>query len=144
VPQNVYEQKNDKILQESFNKFEEKKGKLTDEEREKEKKRLFGLIDKVRAMSDEDFELEKNEVAEEFIIKDKAEELEKQLKDILQYRHKDGINKIGRFFLKPEMLSILVTRLGNLKNFKMPEPANLDNIGNKSGQSENQKPPKNK
>ncbi|MFH1230727.1 MAG: hypothetical protein V1709_04435 [Planctomycetota bacterium] len=143
VPQNIYEQKKDKILQEYFNKFEEKKGKLSDEEKEKEKKRLFGLIDKVRIMPDDNFELEKNELADEFMIKDKTEELEKQLKEILQYRHKDGINKIGRFFLKPEMLSILMNRLNNLKNFKAPEPVNLDNIGNKSD-SEKQKPSKNK
>ncbi|MBI5780017.1 MAG: hypothetical protein HZA49_11275 [Planctomycetes bacterium] len=130
VPQDVYEQKRDNILNRYFSKFEEKKGKMNDEEKSKEKKRLFELADRVRAMSAEEFELNKGELAEEFIIKDRAEELEGQLKDILEYRHKDkgGLNKIGRFFLKPEMLGILETRLTSLKNFKPSEPANLDNI----------------
>lgn len=130
VPQDVYEQKRDNILNRYFSKFEEKKGKMNDEEKAKEKKRLFELSDRVRTISSEEFELNKAELAEEFIIKDRAEELESQLKDILEYRHKDkgGLNKIGRFFLKPEMLGILETRLNTLKNFKPSEPANLDNI----------------
>lgn len=130
VPQDVYEQKRDNILNRYFSKFEDKKGKMNDEEKAKEKKRLFELTERVRAMSAEEFELNKDDLAEEFIIKDRAEELESQLKDILEYRHKDkgGLNKIGRFFLKPEMLDILETRLNTLKNFKPSEPANLDNI----------------
>ncbi|MEW6025980.1 MAG: hypothetical protein AB1599_01610 [Planctomycetota bacterium] len=130
VPQDVYEQKRENILNRYFSKFEDKKGKMNEDEKAREKKRLFDLADRVRSMSAEDFELNKDDLAEEFIIKDRAEELETQLKDILEYRHKDkgGLNKIGRFFLKPEMLGILETRLNTLKNFKPSEPANLDNI----------------
>ncbi|HLD36278.1 MAG TPA: hypothetical protein VJC37_06115 [Planctomycetota bacterium] len=132
ISQDAYEQKRDTILNRYFSKFEEKKGKMNDEEKANEKKRLFELVDRVRAITPEEFELNKDELAEEFIIKDRAEELGNQLKDILEYRHKDkgGLNKIGRFFLKPEMLGILKTRLNTLKNFKPSEPANLDNIKN--------------
>ncbi|MDI6732829.1 MAG: hypothetical protein QME51_01505 [Planctomycetota bacterium] len=130
TPSNVYIQKREDALQRYFAQFEEKKGKLSDEEKTKEKARLFGLADRVRAMSAEEFELNKQELAEEFIIKDKAEDLEKELKEILEYRRKDkhGMSKIGKYFLKPEMLSILETRLQNLRNFRPTEPVNLDDI----------------
>ncbi|MFH0889288.1 MAG: hypothetical protein V1871_08795 [Planctomycetota bacterium] len=138
IPQKAYDKKRSQILEKQFKHFEEKYGKLTEEEKAKEEARLFGLVDEVRAMSAEEFELNKEEVAAQYKIKNKAEELSEQLKELKEYRTSDKpkLNKIGHYFLDPTMLGVLETRLKNLKNFKAPAPANLDNIGNKAGQSE--------
>ena len=130
IPQKAYDQKRNQILEKQFSRFEEKHGKLTEEEKTKEEARLFGLVDEVRAMSAEEFELNKEELAAQYIIKDKTEQLSEQLKELKEYRNLDKpkLNKIGRYFLDPTMLGVLETRLKNLKNFKPSEPANLDNI----------------
>ncbi|MBI4833670.1 MAG: hypothetical protein HY811_02465 [Planctomycetes bacterium] len=127
----VYEEKRKKILEEQFKKFEEKHGKLTDEEKAKEEARLFGLVDEARGMSDEEFELNKDELASQFLIKNKAEELSEQLKEITEYRNqgKPKLDRIGRFFLNPKMLGILEAKLIVVKNFTPPPAKDLDDPG---------------
>lgn len=139
VPENDYRELRNTILQNYFFTFEDKHGKLTEAEKEQEKNRLFGLADKVRVMSDAEFELNKNALADEFIIRNKAEELEKQLKDLLHYRTKTkkGLNKVGHYFLNPQMLGILEAKLANLKNFSPLPPADMDNIKATPGEPNN-------
>ena len=130
IPQKAYEQKRNQISEKQFRRFEEKHGKLTEKEKTQEESRFFELINEVRAMSAEEFELNKEELAIQSTIKDKIEQLSEQLKELKEYRASDKpkLNKIGRYFLDPTMLGVLETRLKNLKNFKPSEPANLDNI----------------
>lgn len=125
VPQKVYDAKKNDILQKQFARFEEKHGKLTDEEKIKEQERLFGLVENVRTMSDEEFEINKEELANEFKVKDLREELSERLKTLTEQREKDKpkLNKTGRFFLNPKMLGILEAKLEGLKNFK---PASME------------------
>jgi hypothetical protein len=124
IPQTVYEEKRKQTLERQFKKFEEKHGKLTDEEKAKEEKRLFSIVDAARAMDEDDFELNKEDLAKEFEIKDKREELSKVLSILTEYRNKNKpiLNKTGRFFLNPKMLGVLEAKLTVLKNFK-PLPA---------------------
>ena len=125
VPQKVYEAKKNDILQKQFARFEKKHGKLTDEEKIREQERLFGLVERVRAMSDDEFEITKEELANEFKVKDLREELSERLKTLTEQREKDKpkLNKTGKFFLNPKMLGILEAKLEGLKNFK---PASME------------------
>lgn len=128
IPDDVYKEKRTKTLQHQFEKFEKQHGNLTEGEKLKEEERLFALVDKVRALSDEDFELNKEELAGQFLIKDKAEELSEQLKSLTEYRgkHKPKMSKSGRYFLDPRMRGILEAKLEVLKNFQPRPPKNLD------------------
>lgn len=130
IPPAVYEEKRKETLQRQFKKFENKHGKLTDEEKAQEEKRLFALIDETRSMTAEEFELNKEDLAKEFVIKDKREELSKELTLLTEYRDKDKprLNVIGRYFLNPKMLGVLEIKLTVLKNFKPPEPVDLDKV----------------
>ncbi|MFA5794475.1 MAG: hypothetical protein WC980_05340 [Candidatus Brocadiia bacterium] len=124
IPEKVYETKKNDILDRQFARFEEKHGKLTDEEKSKEQERLFGLVDKARAMNDDEFEISKEELANEFKIKDLREELSDRLKIMTEYREKDKpkLGKTGKFFLAPKMCQVLEAKLTALKNFK-PMPS---------------------
>jgi len=128
IPNSVYEEKRVQIMEKWFKKFEEKHGSLTDEEKAKEQARLFGLVDEARAMSDEEFELNKEELAQDFEIKDLRDQLSEQLKTLTEYREKDKprMNKIGKFFLNPKMGGVLEAKLTVLKNFKPLPPKDLD------------------
>jgi hypothetical protein len=141
ISKEVYEAKRKDILAKQFKKFEEKHGKMSNEEKTKEEARLFGLVDETRAMSDEEFELNKDELASRFLIKDKAEELSDQLKEITEYRNqgKPALNKIGRFFLSHKMLGILEAKLVVVKNFIPPPAKDLDKAGTNSPDDSNTK-----
>ncbi|MEK7449677.1 MAG: hypothetical protein AAB019_09360 [Planctomycetota bacterium] len=132
VPEEVYQEKREKLLAKAFEKFEKNKGPLTAEEKSLEEERLFDLVDEVRLMADEEFEINKEDIAKEFAIKDKAKELENQLKEISEYRYKDkkGLNKIGRFFLNELACPILQERLTKLADFKQAPLINLDELKN--------------
>lgn len=128
IPQDEYEQKRADILAKAFTKFEDKHGKLTEDEKAREQARLFGLVDEARSMSDVEFEINKEELAGKFAIKDKREELSEELKNLSEYRAKDKprLNKFGRFFLDRKMAGVLEAKLVALNSHKTTE--NTENI----------------
>ncbi|MBI4712125.1 MAG: hypothetical protein HY762_02285 [Planctomycetes bacterium] len=68
-----------------------------------------------------EFELNKEELAGKFEVKDKREELSEELKNLSEYREKDlrpRLNKFGRFFLDPKMAGVLEAKLVTMKNPK--------------------------
>jgi poly(3-hydroxyalkanoate) synthetase len=107
-------------------------GKLNDDEKKKESERLMKVLDKARAMSDKDFELNGPDLAKEFITEskktlEKDKELQKEAEKIRQERH-GGPSRLGRFLINPKIVPILEKRLELMKNAKQLPPADLDNI----------------
>lgn len=97
--------------------------RLTDEEIAQERQRMRELLKKVYYMDDVDFEMNKEELADEFKYKDKVEVLREDLRNIQQelYRTQKvrdpvGTSKIVRYFLDPEIIPLLQYRLKLLDN----------------------------
>ncbi len=79
-------------------------------ERKAEKQRLLGLLDKARAMSDTDFELEKSQLAEAFRGEDKRETLMAELRN-RQPHGAPKLSKAAKFLLNDAIVGILQERL---------------------------------
>lgn len=128
APAKNYAKMKKQMLERKFAKFEEKYGKLTEEEKTAERKRLTDIMDKTRAMSNEDFEINKEELATDFQMKNKVEELSSELQSLTAYRKQDKpkLNKTGKYFLDPVMLGVLETKLISVKNFKPVPQKDLD------------------
>lgn len=130
VPQAKFNEVLEKILDGYIDKIS-KKHTLDEQEANKERERMRALLIKVRNMSDVDFELNKEQLAEEAKYKNKAdilrEEIARLQKEISEYEKKEkelsGDVPVVRWFLKPNMLPILKKRLAMLKG----EPVSEEN-----------------
>ena len=105
---------------------------LNDDEKKREAERLMKVLDKARAMSDKDFELNGPDLAKEFISEskknlEKDKELQKELEKIHQER-RGGPSRTGRILINPKIMPILEKRLELMKNAKQLPPADLDKI----------------
>ncbi|NOZ64708.1 MAG: hypothetical protein GXO71_07290 [Caldiserica bacterium] len=97
--------------------------RLTDNEIEQERQRMRDFLKKVYYMDDVDFEMNKEELADEFKYKDKVELLREDLRNIQQELHRTqkvrdpvGTSKIVRYFLDPEIIPLLQYRLNLLRS----------------------------
>ena len=97
--------------------------RLTDDEIAQERQRMREMLKKVYYMDDVDFEMNKEELADEFKYKDKLEVLRDDLRNIQQelYRTQKvrdpvGTSKIVRYFLDPEIIPLLQYRLNLLQS----------------------------
>lgn len=122
-----YNKKVDKIIEKIISHEEEKfLGPLDEESREKEKQRLLDIINKARAMDDAEFELSKEELAKEMDLKYKKDEAKKTLDKL--NKAKEGLGKVGRYFLSDRIIPILEQKLQIAKSFKKPAKIDLDKI----------------
>jgi len=101
-------------------------GKMTAEERSKEKARLIALMDKTRSLSDVDFAFQKGELAKQLKPKDEAKDQSKKLDKARQSGY--GYSKLGHFFLGHDMLPLLEERLALLKNAPEMKPTDLSTV----------------
>lgn len=69
------------------------------------------MLDRVRRMSDVDFELEKEKLAMELKPANKIEYLHKQIERCSPYQRRPKISKPGRYFLSDRIIPILEERL---------------------------------
>lgn len=112
---------------------------LTPEERRQEYRRLVTLCDRVRRMNEVDFELQKEQLAEEF-ARPILERDEQFLKNQHLYGKNKALGKIGRYFLDPRIIPILEEKIALADTYKKQEEANLLKVepaepGNSSGLS---------
>jgi len=132
IPPEVYEEKKPEIVERHLEMIQKHTGKLNDDEKKREAERLMKVLDKARAMSDKDFELNGPDLAKEFISEskknlEKDKELQKELEKIHQER-RGGPSRTGRFLINPKIMPILEKRLELMKNAKQLPPADLDKI----------------
>ena len=132
MPQDVYTEKKQEIIERHLENIQKHAGKLNDAEKKQESERLMKVLDKARAMSDKDFELNGPDLAKEFITEskktlEKDKELQKEAEKIRHERH-GGPTRIGRFLINPKIAPILEKRLELMKNAKQLPPADLENI----------------
>jgi hypothetical protein len=84
---------------------------LSDAERAAAKKRFIAMVEKIRAMSDTDFELEKGKIAEQFKGGDRMQELIDEIQARSPRARMPKVSKAGRWLLNPQIIPILEARL---------------------------------
>ncbi|MFH0889286.1 MAG: hypothetical protein V1871_08785 [Planctomycetota bacterium] len=132
VPDEVFEERKSEIAQRHLEMIQKRLGKLTDEEKERESQRLLKVIEKVRAMTDKEFELNGPGLANEFMNESKKDlsrdkDLREEIEQIERIRH-GGPSRLGRYLLNPKIIPILEKRLEIMKNPRKIAPADLDKI----------------
>ena len=127
LPQRKYDEDKKKIAEKQLSKIEEHQGRWPDGEREKKLQELVKFIDKVRAMSDVDFEMNKSELAKEFSKFARKEMLEEKLEKISK-EDKIVRDKIRAFLLNPRIVPLLRERIKQLKQANYGKPVDLDKI----------------
>ncbi|MBI2931670.1 MAG: hypothetical protein HYY16_08465 [Planctomycetes bacterium] len=127
IPARRWETDRDSILEKSLARLEEAHGKFPAGEREAAKETLCDLLERSRALSDIDFELQKEDFAAEFQQFNRKEELKKELEGLVG---EDSVvdGKIRSFLLHPRAAALYETRLQQLKNAAAGKPVDLDKI----------------
>lgn len=106
IPKDVYLERRDYFFEDHYlDKYEKKIKKLTPQEEEQERKRVYGLLDKARSLSDVDFSIQKKQLATE--LKPKHGD-EGPLK-------KNELSNLGKVLLNPNMIPVVEQRIGQMK-----------------------------
>jgi len=85
--------------------------RLTDPEKAAEKARLLALLERARSMSDMDFEMEKESLAQEMKPRDRLKELREELQARSPHQGRPHLSKVGNFLLAERLIPILEQRL---------------------------------
>jgi hypothetical protein len=111
IPDYAWNHRKNEIISRMVERFSRYRSVLTEEEKEKEIKRLLDLTNKVRSMSDTDFELEKENLAEMIKPVDRIDELREELHRREPYMRKPKASKAVRFLLNKRIIPILEQRI---------------------------------
>lgn len=116
APAELLEANMEKLLDRHMERLDGHK-RLSEEEKAQERARLSDFIWKAHRMEELEFEMCKEELAEEFKWKDKAKDLQKELGEIKKVRHpKRNRGKASRYFLDPKIIPVLEERLAKLRS----------------------------
>lgn len=119
IPAVIYQRRKGEIIEGLARKIEARGGQYPAEEREAFKQRLTVLVDRVRSLSDADFELQSNELATEFRKLARKEMLKEQLKELTAPSEDVQLmNKIIANLLHPRVEVVVSERLQILANAK--------------------------
>ncbi|MBI4243910.1 MAG: hypothetical protein HY606_07460 [Planctomycetes bacterium] len=122
-----YEKDKKAILSEIISRAENHGGKFTDKEKADNLAKLEEIIDKTRNMTDSDFELSKNELADKLKFLDLKETLKEELEK--QFGDKNILaHKIKSNLLNPRVIPLLETRYKQLKDNKSTQQTDLNKI----------------
>ncbi|MBI4025666.1 MAG: hypothetical protein HY360_11850 [Verrucomicrobia bacterium] len=127
VPAEKFAKNKEMILDHVLDGAEEHGGAFTMEERAAHRQRLATMMDEARALSDVDFELQKEDLAAQLMRLDKSETLKAELAKLVG---DDEMlkNKIIAHLLHPRMPPLLETRLNQMKSAAETDRVNLDSI----------------
>lgn len=126
----VFDSRKSELVRKCLEKYEQHHGKFTDAERNSETARLTVLFEKVRAMDAEEFEMEKENIAGEAKIKDRAEELQEELSDLTAVRRSvdPEMMRKAKFFTSKRAIEVLKERLAYAGDFQQGDPKNLGEL----------------
>jgi hypothetical protein len=118
LPEHIFEANLDRIADRQIQHLTGKK-RLTDEEKKEECARLKEFLRKVRSLDNVEFEMCKEELAGEYKWKDRAKELQKELREINRVRHpKRNRGKASWYFLDAKIIPVLKERLAKVRGGK--------------------------
>ena len=111
IPSYVWDHRKYQFLSRHVERFSRHRSVMTEEEKAKEIQRLLTLGEKVRAMSETDFELEKETLAEELKPVNLVHELREELEKRVPYMRRVKVSKSARFLLNERIIPILEEKL---------------------------------
>ncbi|MBI3098742.1 MAG: hypothetical protein HYY93_10960 [Planctomycetes bacterium] len=127
IPAEKWERNRGEIVEQTLSRIEEHNGRFPDGERGTKLAKMTDLLERARALSAVDFELQKNDFAKEFEPFGRKDALKHELDAMLG--DEAVINqKIRAFLLDPRAASLYETRLAQLKAAPRPEAVDLDTI----------------
>ncbi|MDQ7780494.1 MAG: hypothetical protein RDV41_12430 [Planctomycetota bacterium] len=128
MPDKVFQKQREMILERQFDKIKKGHGtELSEAEKTAERERVYKLLDEIRTMDDKKFELDKDRLATELKVKDRAEDLHEELKSLTKERDPEVAEKsTARYFLSPVIVPILEDRLKNLESYRQASQVDLD------------------
>ncbi|MBI2899606.1 MAG: hypothetical protein HYY17_05435 [Planctomycetes bacterium] len=127
IPDKRWQEKKDDIADRTLARMEEAEGKFPEGEREAKKRALLDIVERARAMSDVDFELQKEDLAKEFEQFARKEILKKELEETIG---SDAVleGKVRAIVLHSRAAGIYEARLKQLKESTAGKPVDLDKI----------------
>ena len=111
LPDEIWEKRKDRIISRMLDRYSKRKYEMTGEEKLQEKNRLIALFEQVRSMSETEFELEKEALAENIRPEDKIEGLVKELEFRKPGHGRPKMTRPVRFLLNDHIILILEERL---------------------------------
>jgi hypothetical protein len=122
-----YQKARDEYVEKEIEHNQEKYlGPLDETSKAAEKERMTAVLDKAKAFSDADFELNKESLAKEMDLKWQKEHAKKEMKKLS--KAEEGLGPVGKYFLEDRIIPILEQKIEVAKKFKKPETANLDEM----------------
>jgi hypothetical protein len=101
MPSSQYDMLKDMFVDMHFDRIERHEGIMDEQIRELERQRILGIFEKTRSLSDQEFMVQKADLASQFLPTDSRKH---QLR-------KNQLDKVGRFMLDPSLIPILKERL---------------------------------
>jgi hypothetical protein len=111
IPDYIWNHRKYRIISYMIERFSRHRYVMTEMEKEKELERLLSLFDKVRSMSDTDFEFEKENLAETLKPVDRLHELKEELQERVPYQRSPKASKAVRYLLNKRIIPILEERI---------------------------------
>lgn len=127
IPAGTIEEKQDEIIETTIDRIGRHGGKFKEDERAQVRQKLADIIEKTRAMSDVDFELNKEDLAKELAFLHKIDYLEEKIKELAGTRDVVA-HKITSFFLDPRIIPLLEERIHQVETHTVGDQADLDKI----------------
>lgn len=129
IPSALYQRRKDTIVERLAQQIELRGGQYPAEERDAFKQKLMALIERMRALSDADFELQAEELADEFRRLARKVVLEEKLKELTASSAETQLlDKIAANLLHPRVEVVIAERLQVLANAKPGDGKGLQTL----------------
>jgi hypothetical protein len=113
IPEDKWQARRRMIAQKIVNNINENHYRMTEAEKTAEEAHLLAVLDKARQMSDMDFELAKEKLAEQIAPQDKIKNLRAEIEARSPHVRKPQMSRLGRSLLSDNIIPILEQRLAN-------------------------------
>jgi hypothetical protein len=111
IPGHIWDRRKYRLIAHRIERFSRHRYAMSAEEKEEELQRLLSIFEKARAMSDTDFELEKDKLAEELRPVDKIHKLREEIENRASYKRRPKASRKVRYLLNERIIPILEERL---------------------------------
>lgn len=113
IPEDKWQARRQMIAQKMVNNINENHYRMTEAEKAAAQTHLLAVLDQARQMSDMDFELAKEKLAEQIAPPDKIKNLRAEIEARLPHVRKPQMSRVGRSLLSDNIIPILEQRLAN-------------------------------
>ena len=111
IPEARWQARKQEIVRRVVEKYSQNHFRLSEAEKQQEQTRLLNLVERVRRMSQVDFEMGKEKLAEEFTPRDRMKDLRTEVERRAPHGRQAQLSRVGRFLLSERVIPILEERL---------------------------------